>query len=643
MSTPTASKLDFGQNIVNPLAQITVVESDEGDCNVVDFCGKPFKTNREYQENSWRRTIIDTGPSNKNIVRTLCFLAVQQGVPTIDGNAVYGTPKVHELQITHPDNDHIGNASAFLKQMVTSKIKNIVDCTVSYCRIPDVAPEIRFDTQSQKREIWSGDKKSVINSICYEAQYTDSNWDADMRLAGFEPRIDLIPDQDDWDKKKIKTGGLGYEWQRDGTDRLKNLFGTDVSGVINPVAPPLRAKITIFESAFGRFEVTLIKDPKTGKTIAKLHRNRNNMANVLTEVPVNQETSEALTAKRTMSPLKFEGRLKKNKFNDPVGLARRALPLMALPRAVGQSVLTDTIDVSKRKDWHFDSVRQVVQLGDDISDLNQTFGFNPKLKTNVPKTGDKINFLLKNGTIAGRIETRGPNEEAYALMTRQIILARLHLHGEKIYDPNFTLDGETVNRSSVVTVFERRDTQGSTIFSMLFTGDAFDHACDITHTMMAWHSRRTQPVIQFDVLKIPHHGSDNTTSSSFYSYCRAYVYLICGDHRNNHGNPKLSSLLAIIKGFKGLKAPGGQPFRIFFSNAHAKDEYKGIKSCIQGLLDGDATYHPNQASSSDYYFEIYYTKDLHNDKYAAFGVICFGKNMNNELVTQWDQNQWVKV
>lgn len=96
---------------LQPLAQVTVVDGDEGDCNVVDFCRlattqspstPPNPPKTVYADAAWRRTIIDTGPSKKqtNIVATLQLLATKQPYPALatdpDGAKI---PMLEELQV----------------------------------------------------------------------------------------------------------------------------------------------------------------------------------------------------------------------------------------------------------------------------------------------------------------------------------------------------------------------------------------------------------------------------------------------------------------------------------------------------------------------------------------------------------------
>ena len=87
-----------------PLAQVTVVDGAEGDCNVVDFCRLPTKNDGKtvYQDKAWRRAIIDTGPKAKaqNIIATLQLLATTQSFPALATDPAWSmVPEVEELQV----------------------------------------------------------------------------------------------------------------------------------------------------------------------------------------------------------------------------------------------------------------------------------------------------------------------------------------------------------------------------------------------------------------------------------------------------------------------------------------------------------------------------------------------------------------
>ena len=94
-------------------------------------------------------------------------------------------------------------------------------------------------------------------------------------------------------------------------------------------------------------------------------------------------------------------------------------------------------------------------------------------------------------------------------MMRTILLNKWALDGfGKLNSPGVkeNLDGVATNRSSIVTMFERHDKYPSknidATFSMLFTGDAYDKACDIRDTLLSWQSDTIDPTIQVDVLKV---------------------------------------------------------------------------------------------------------------------------------------------
>ena len=98
--------------MLQPLAQVTVIDADDGDSNLVDFCRLPLPTRSsttqdqdDYIKHGWYRTLIDTGPSgaadNKR-VKTLQHLAGGLSLPRMSnaGRALY--TKLHALQVRGP-------------------------------------------------------------------------------------------------------------------------------------------------------------------------------------------------------------------------------------------------------------------------------------------------------------------------------------------------------------------------------------------------------------------------------------------------------------------------------------------------------------------------------------------------------------
>ena len=142
--------------------------------------------------------------------------------------------------------------------------------------------------------------------------------------------------------------------------------------------------------------------------------------------------------------------------------------------------------------------------------------------------------------------------DVYRLRKRYDVLT--YLQGRIPLDPTYEdfeyeVDNEhkILNRASVVTVFGRREKN----FDMLFTGDAYDQEADIIHSIAMWKEGLVSgtALFKFNVMKIPHHGSARTTHAQFYQAVRADVYIVCAQH-STHGNPRVSSLQAIVEGFE---------------------------------------------------------------------------------------------
>ena len=84
-----------------------MIDGNEGDCNIVDFCHLPLNGSN-YAPKSWRRTIIDTGPSSNQfnptrgdeITNTLVNVATELCFPKLDGQSTWQPVQaVDELQV----------------------------------------------------------------------------------------------------------------------------------------------------------------------------------------------------------------------------------------------------------------------------------------------------------------------------------------------------------------------------------------------------------------------------------------------------------------------------------------------------------------------------------------------------------------
>ena len=83
-----------------------MIDGNEGDCNVVDFCRLPLESG-DYQAGSWRRVVIDTGPSGgivptvgQGITNTLVNVTTNLSFPKLDSETAWDlTPAINELQV----------------------------------------------------------------------------------------------------------------------------------------------------------------------------------------------------------------------------------------------------------------------------------------------------------------------------------------------------------------------------------------------------------------------------------------------------------------------------------------------------------------------------------------------------------------
>jgi beta-lactamase superfamily II metal-dependent hydrolase len=128
------------------------------------------------------------------------------------------------------------------------------------------------------------------------------------------------------------------------------------------------------------------------------------------------------------------------------------------------------------------------------------------------------------------------------------------------------------NRLSTVMVLSTKDDRID--FTALFTGDAHDHLpsrLDIRADVKAPQ--------HFSVIKVPHHGSDRSSSPDFFRQYTADVYLISTRY-NAHKLPTLTILNAILE---GCERKGIRPILITTS-VHGSSGIERLMR-IQGLLN----------------------------------------------------------
>ena len=129
---------------------------------------------------------------------------------------------------------------------------------------------------------------------------------------------------------------------------------------------------------------------------------------------------------------------------------------------------------------------------------------------------------------------------------------------QKKWNPNLSpteiagiADRSVANLSSIVTIAKYR---GKTI---LLTGDA--RGDDIVDWLKDTKNLDSKGKAHFDVLKMPHHGSDRNVDKKFFQTVTADIYVYCGD--GHHDNPDYTTMKMMRETQKG------RDYTVVLSNA----------------------------------------------------------------------------
>ena len=124
------------------------------------------------------------------------------------------------------------------------------------------------------------------------------------------------------------------------------------------------------------------------------------------------------------------------------------------------------------------------------------------------------------------------------------------------------LDTSVFNLSSIVCIAEAG---GKT---MLLTGDARGD------TILRWLEERGGP-FEYDLLKLPHHGSDRNMTSEVFKKIKAKHYLVSGDGRHGNPEPEMFRML--------FQARGNADYKIHMT--YSPEEIKRHKEYKKHNLD----------------------------------------------------------
>ncbi len=135
-----------------------------------------------------------------------------------------------------------------------------------------------------------------------------------------------------------------------------------------------------------------------------------------------------------------------------------------------------------------------------------------------------------------------------------------------------SMDGSVFNLSSIVCIAEAG---GKTI---LLTGDARGD------TMQTWLGDRGGP-FEFDVFKLPHHGSDRNVTKPMFEKIKAKHYLVSGDGKHGNPEPAMFDML--------FKARGDEDYTIHMTYSPEElkkhKEYKkhNLGAALDAVLDAE--------------------------------------------------------
>ncbi|KAH6608210.1 hypothetical protein Trco_004523 [Trichoderma cornu-damae] len=570
--------IEYDPAVFEPFAQVTVFDAGYGDGNMVDICQhdstEPYK---------WRRVLIDTGPPSDDTRSDIkhCLRIVPRPRAQNSGDQAY-VPPLDEFQITHVDLDHIGNAAKLAVDLVGlfdgwRILDNNYRCLFVFPHIPPpLPPKDCLDASWKVAEFsWLG--SAPVNHITFKLKQEVKDWAQDLTMFGYLVKFTLdFPD--------TPSPGDGFEWDRiNVVDDREIGCWHDIRFVYNEDGHHHENALVLSIS----MEIIDLEAPLK---------------------PVSVYQGEQLEEEIWLPDIRwvstvsapFPGPLIPNNARAQAPVAR------SLVRDIPQFRLGSNDAISK--------------LGTEVEKL---------MRRGVASTENAVKgkhhyFLRNNGTVEAVQHYVNPTTTSFRDLGRVPLIEEYRQH-----TPNYDaeMDEIATNRSSVVTMFKRPDLG----LKMLFTADAYDRNCDVRRTILSYDDG-TDPAMNLSILKIPHHGSEVTVDASFYELVRAEVYLICGSHHGNiHRNPRLSTLLAIARGF-GKQPPraSGKPFRLFFSNKKILDEYVSpsdkVPSAVAALINSQ--WGPKLVNNR-WNYEVYRCRD------GDFSSILFGALKRDDVLSPY--------
>ncbi|KAF2689391.1 hypothetical protein K458DRAFT_127256 [Lentithecium fluviatile CBS 122367] len=596
--------LRYDEAVKEPLAQITVVDALHGDCNLVDFCIPQMQSGSSAQggPRSWHRMLIDTGPPTAKIVNTVVGLINFLGQPLLQEEGdprPPKPPKLAQIQITHSDSDHIGNAATLVRTLFTQVVLPnhpiLGGSQLMHWPLPQLYPKLTIVVV--RKDLAKSDLAT------FEGVVDDDQWITSMKEADIAV--------------KVKIEGTPKEkWQslQEGSQIRLNYKPAK-----NDKGPVPRLKATII---FPEIKYT---DDKGNPVSVKLDQAQVKALQFETSLEFFPQLWEE-------PPIKKPRGAADQSLQTPQFSAETAGKVLVFRGGIDRETESSTTAPQREL---LRSIDEANNLDKAIHEVNKNR--NPVLARLTPNLGLMLKWT--HCTIAVMAPNKPMRQNVMAIRYKhdQNANAKLLLERDPGFGPIF---GQLINRASVVTKFKRMDPK--TEFTMLFTGDAHGHVSDPGNTISHW-AQKCQTV---DVLKVPHHCSASTNESAFWKRVRANVYLVCGSpHGNDYGNPRVDSLEYIVQGFKDKKAPGDRPFLILFSDPRANEDYENSRSKSAGLKRWMAAPQVlfRRCPPRNYCYELWKLRASTTEYQQACGSVLFGKDASGHLVTKLDQERWEQI
>ncbi|QKX64060.1 uncharacterized protein TRUGW13939_11233 [Talaromyces rugulosus] len=598
MNQPKPSNNSSGnwELLDRPIGQVTVFDGAHGDCNLIDLCQfPPEEKNRTHKTPLWRRILIDTGAKKEVLAKTVATAIRTHPVPAVTKTDAsrHEVPPLREMQITHFDDDHIGNAGYIMKQLKDHmQHERTKDCAYECELVMNILPppwptfRVRFMGATRLSDPEKNDQiflKFNIEGLSeWEKTLADLHFAVGIDIYQDKERCLILQDQKDTVEAKVTLRKIVRELQK----ILKKVQNESLC-------------LEFLLEVIWTVGMPGIVDGMIGDGM-KRHES--------VSFPV--EFNYELLAPLVIHTLKVGNYLEKEKnLYKKYGKIRVQGPLEQ--------------PVNQNPKVHYKN--SINNLMVAIREVNVSRENDPNLVREVkPEIGQRTGMksLIQ--------QTVSPLPCIRNELIRSMLSNTYNIQNQIDFEKNLE------NRASVVTIFARKDlisNYNNGPVSMLFTGDAFDQPCDIQRSIASWNvgtGTGDEPKY-FNVIKIPHHGSNETVNSDFYRIFRAEVYIICGSH-HMHGNPKFSTLKAIVSGFQGNQRGSRLPFRLYFSDPRIDEDSRGEKerpSPIKKImLDSDLK--PDEERRNYEAYKLEPRPD--QDKSVSWGSILFSMDETGNMM-----------